>query len=420
MQRTRKNYKQSDLERALAGDKNLTDADLYGANLRDADLTYANLKGANLRDADLYRANLYGANLKSADLYRANLYGANLYGAYLNDANLSTANLTGADLREADLTGADLTGANLSGADLREADLREADLREADLSGADLSDIEYDKNTKWPVGFTGFQPERHTKRAYGSMTGPVLKFNKPEVPYRARDFKQKYPQEFDLLKRMTSGADFSPQFVEGLRQTNLTPYDWIVTHGKYKAKTQRLCAEPNFLLKLNIDMDDERFTERQKDTLRKIAETSRDSNHPYERDPLFTVGWVRICRDDAQGVWLVEEIQSDVHVVRQQKNDERLGDLREGLDEILEVMRPYADRFYTDALGITLIEAEKLGFEVEMLDYETKKRLGFKSSRSIYRDLPASMGISAKRRSKVLPDLEEEVRWTRPNPRRRR
>jgi hypothetical protein len=171
---------------------------------------------------------------------------------------------------------------------------------------------------------------------------------------------------------------------------------------------------------LNIDMDDERFTAQQKDVLRKLAETSRRSIHPYERDPLFTVGWVRICRDDANGVWLVEEVQSDVQVVRQQKNDERLGNLREQFDEIVEVMQSYVDRFYEDALGITLIEAEKLGFEVEMLDYETKKRLGYNSPRSIYRDLPASMGISAKRRSKVLPDLQEDVRWTRPNPRRRR
>jgi hypothetical protein len=252
------------------------------------------------------------------------------------------------------------------------------------------------------------------------MTGPVLKFGKPEVPHRARDFKQKYPQEFDLLKRMTGGADFSPQFAENLRQTNLTPYDWIVTHGKYRSTAQRLCPEPNFVLKLNIDMDDERFTAQQKDVLRKLAETSRRSIHPYERDPLFTVGWVRICRDDAKGVWLVEEVQSDVQVVRQQKNDERLGNLREQFDEIVEVMQPYVDRFYEDALGITLIEAEKLGFEVEMIDYETKKRLGYNSPRSVYRDLPASMGISAKRRSKVLPDLQEDVRWTRPNPRRRR
>ncbi len=186
---------------------------------------------------------------------------------------------------------------------------------------------------------------------------------------------------------------------------------WIVTHGKYKAEAQRLCPKPNFLLKLNIDMDEERFTAQQKDVLRKLAETSRRSGHPYERAPLFTIGWVRICRDDAKGVWLVEEIQSDVHVV---------GDLRERLDEIMGAMQPYADRFYTDALGITLIEAEKLGFEVEMLAYETKKRLGYNPPRSVYRDLPASMGISAKRKSKVLPDLEEDVRWTRPNPRLRR
>ena len=167
-------------------------------------------------------------------------------------------------------------------------------------------------------------------------------------------------------------------------------------------------------------MDDERFTAQQKDVLRKLAETSRRSIHPYERDPLFTVGWVRICRDDAKGVWLVEEVQSDVQVVRQQKNDERLGNLREQFDEIVEVMQPYVDRFYEDALGITLIEAEKLGFDVEMIDYDTKKRLGYNPPRSVYRDLPASMGISAKRRSKVLPDLQEDVRWTRPNPRRRR
>jgi hypothetical protein len=263
------------------------------------------------------------------------------------------------------------------------------------------------------------------------MTGPVLKFGKPEVPYRARDFKQKYPQEFDLLKRMTGGADFSPKFAENLRQTNLTPYDWIVTHGKYESTAQRLCPEPNFSLKLNIDMDDERFTAQQKDALRKLAKTSRQRGHLYERDPLFTVGWVRICRDDANGVWLVEEVQSDIHIVRGKMDSEQHGSLSKAdLVEVMEVMQPYIDRFYEDALGITLIEAEKLGYEVEMLDHVTKMRQGFtgtdehgrtvSAAKPLYRDLPASMGISAKRRSKVLPDLQEDVRWTRPNPRRRR
>jgi len=475
MRRTRKNYSQSDLDRALAGDKNLRYADLWSADLTRANLFGAVLIGAWLRGAVLRGAVLRGAVLTGANLYGANLFGANLRGAHLTDANLSGAylkdvkydnstvwpdsvrdvlrvwrgdknlssawlrvadlsgaNLTGATLTGADLTGARLTNAKLSAADLTDAKLNGANLTGAVLTGAILDDIEYNEFTRWPEGFTPPQPERHLKRAYGSMTGPVLKFGKPEVPYRARDFKQKYPQEFDLLKRMTGGADFSPKFAENLRQTNLTPYDWIVTHGKYKEKNRhRLCPEPNFLLTLNIDMDDERFTAQQKDALRKLAETSRRSYHPYERDPLFTVGWVRICRDDANGVWLVEEVQSDIHIVRGKMDSEQHGSLSKAdLVEVMEVMQPYIDRFYEDALGITLIEAEKLGYEVEMLDHVTKMRQGFtgtdehgrtvSAAKPLYRDLPASMGISAKRRSKVLPDLQEDVRWTRPNPRLRR
>ena len=86
----------------------------------------------------------------------------------------------------------------------------------------------------------------------------------------------------------------------------------------------------------------------------------------------------------------------------------------------MDIMQPYVDRFYEDALGITLMEAEKLGFEVEMLDYGTKQRMGINAPRSVYTDLPNSMGIIARRTSKVLPDLQEDVRWTRTNPRRRR
>jgi len=435
MRRTRKNFDQSDLDRALAGDKNLTEADLH-----DADLTGVDLRGADLRDADLTYANLKDVEYDDSTIWPESVrdvlcvWQGDKYLNYadLIFANLSGADLTGARLTNAKLSAADLTDAKLNGANLTGANLRGATLTRADLNGAILDDIEYDEYTRWPAGFTLWQPKRHLKRAYGSMTGPVLKFGKPEVPYRARDFKQKYPQEFDLLKRMTGGADFSPQFAENLRQTNLTPYDWIVTHGKYKEENKhRLCPEPNFLLTLNIDMDDERFTAHQKDVLRKLATTSKRSGHPYERDPLFTVGWVRICRDDANGVWLVEEVQSDIHIVRGKMDSEQHGSLSKAdLVEVMEVMQPYIDRFYADALGITLIEAEKLGYEVEMLDHVTKMRQGLagtdehgvtvSAAKPLYRDLPASMGISAKRRSKVLPDLQEDVRWTRPNPRLRR
>ena len=389
---TRHNYSASDVDRARAGEKNLVRADLRGADLRGVNLSRADLRRADLRDAVLTKANLYDAKL----------YGADLTKAVLTEAVLHSADLTKAVLTEADLT---------------EADLTEADLTEADLTGAVCDDAHHNKSTVWPAGF---KPPRKTGRAYGVLTGPVLKFGKPDVSYRAQDFKRRYPQEFDLLKRKTGVTDFSPQFAENLRQTNITPYDWIITRGRYGSTQQRLCPGPNFVLLLNINMDDEPFTEQQKSTLRGLTATSRRSAHPHESDPLFTVGWVRICRDDVNGVWLVEEVQSDLQVVRQQKKNKRLDVTSERLDEITNIMQPYADRFYQDALGITLIEAEKLGYEVEMLTHETKAKIGANPPRDVYKDLPLSMGISDKRKSKVLPDLTDEVRWTRPNPPKRR
>ena len=95
----------TDLQRALAGEKDLRDADLRfaslyrvnltGADLSGADLRFASLSGANLRGADLS-----GADLRGADLSRANLRGADLRGAVLSGASLSGANLTGATLPE--------------------------------------------------------------------------------------------------------------------------------------------------------------------------------------------------------------------------------------------------------------------------------------------------------------------------------
>ena len=51
----------SDLERALAGDRNLAGASLPGASLPGANLTRANLDGAYLARANLTGADLAGA-----------------------------------------------------------------------------------------------------------------------------------------------------------------------------------------------------------------------------------------------------------------------------------------------------------------------------------------------------------------------
>ena len=72
-----------DVQRALAGDKNLSGADLSSAGsglsvLRGADLTGADLRGANLTRADLIFVDLTGADLR----------GANLSGAYLSETEI--------------------------------------------------------------------------------------------------------------------------------------------------------------------------------------------------------------------------------------------------------------------------------------------------------------------------------------------
>ena len=74
-------YSQSDLSRALIGDKDLIGAYLRRANLRRAYLSDAYLSGANLSGAYLRRANLSGAYLRRANLSGANLSDARLIGA---------------------------------------------------------------------------------------------------------------------------------------------------------------------------------------------------------------------------------------------------------------------------------------------------------------------------------------------------
>ena len=69
-------YSQSDLSRALIGDKDLIGADLSGAYLRRANLSGAYLSDADLSGAYLRRANLSGANLIGANLSDARLIGA--------------------------------------------------------------------------------------------------------------------------------------------------------------------------------------------------------------------------------------------------------------------------------------------------------------------------------------------------------
>jgi hypothetical protein len=114
----------------------------------------------------------------------------------------------------------------------------------------------------------------------------------------------------------------------------------------------------------------------------------------------------------------VEEVQSDVGIVRTKLKDGTAPAGLEGYEDVIVELRPYIDRFYEDALGIVFIEAEKKGYAVEMLEYEAKK--AFKSPRNVYTDLPRSMGMQKRPKSAVLGERVAETWYYKPNPRKRR
>jgi hypothetical protein len=259
------------------------------------------------------------------------------------------------------------------------------------------------------------------------MTGPILKIGKPDSPSKAADFKRRYPAEFERLKADTGGRDFTDNLRESLREKYRTPFDWAVTEKTYDNDAQRLSDKPNKVMLLNVNTEDDRYTKKQRALLEKLAEVSRRSGHPRAKSPLFTIGWVRYAKDDEHGVLLIEEVQSDVEVVRtKMKGDtEEVSQLRSaGIDpdeyvEALDLLRPYSARFYEDAIGLIYQEAEALGYTVEMLGYGDKRRFG--SPQSVYTDLPKRLGMSQKRESEVptAEPLRDRVSYYKPNPAKR-
>ena len=455
------------LSYANLANANLTEANLTGAKLEGAALNDANLAGATLNGADLYEAglngaNLIGANLSSAKLTRANLSGANLSGANLSGANLSGASLTrtalsGADLTRATLTGANLTGAYLDDAILYRANLSGADLTDADLSGANLTSANLDDATLDGAnlgGAIGYVPavvelERERRRTSGRATGTALKLAAPGVPVDPREFKRRFPKEFDLLSRRgLADRPFRPEAIAAIQKQLASPVEWVVTQKKYKSRAQRYCATPNKVLLLNIDLTGSALTERQQAALRKLAEVSRRSGHPHEKGDLFTVGWVRYCV--GPGAWLIEEVQSDVQVARTGLKDPatrtKLADAGiepESFEEAIAALAPYTEAFFHDAVGLVFELAHQAGVEVEMWEYKFKvqngadrgfwplecdddeeeegKKLPCHPPKEVYSDLPREMGMQLRAGSRTLPDANVTQVWAyRPNPARSR
>ena len=421
----------ADLRRAKLVDAKLMGAYLMGADLRRANLRVADLTGAHLRGAKLSNAKMIRANLFTADLEGATMRGTDLRNAILFEAKLMEADLRNAKLSEAILIVAKLMGAKLMKADLRDARLEGANLEGANLDGANLDGANLEgANLEGAI----LPRPRSRARSYGGMTGPILKIGKPDSPSKAADFKRRYPAEFERLKGDTSGRDFTESLRESLREKYRTPFDWVVTGKTYNRPLQRLSDKPNKVLLLNVNTQDGRYTAEQRDLLTKLSMVSQRSGHPYEGWPLFTIGWIRYAQDDAHGVLLIEEVQSDVEVVRtKMKGDtkekqqlELAGINTEEYVEVLDLLRPYSARFYEDAIGLIYQEAEALDYTVEMLGYGDKKQFCYIDDDGIercppiwvYKDLPKRLGMSQKRESEVPTNrpLEDKVSYYKPNP----
>lgn len=405
-------FHDANLTGALFSDVDADRADFSSAKLADALFeTGCSLKNASFEDAfapemRLENSDATGASFKEADLTMLRVDSSNLHGARFAGAMLQRATIAYSDVTGADFTHADLEDANFWQSDLRGARLEGANTLGAILEAAMLS----------PEVKEMLFPRQY---GYGKLAGPILKMERAGAPSRAAEFKKAYPREFERLKADTQGRDFTPQVREGILAKYRSARPWVLTMGAYRSGAQRYCDKDNAVLKFNIRITDEGFTPRQQQLLQKLAETSRTLGHPHEKGELFTIGWVRYCSDDKNKVWLVEEVQSDVSIVREKPKE---NDFPEDFREVVDVLAPVADRFYYDALGIVFERAAKKGYTVEMLDYHAKEEMG--SPRSVYTDLPRAMGMQKRPASNLQGGAIAEgiggVWYYKPNPRKRR
>lgn len=273
------------------------------------------------------------------------------------------------------------------------------------------------------------------QRTFGRKTAALLKLRKPETPRSAREFKRMYPAEFEALKEQTRGRDFSDEVIASLRQAYRGPVEWIVVEDEFEIDSAinglrlylrhypraadrdwvqerlrvletkvPLCNEPNRVLKLCVDYDGLNLSARQARIMDALSQSAEHSGHPFESRPLYCVGWIRWC--DGDDVWLVEEVQSDVAGARRGAADPEMREQAsaQGLDpqeilDLLDLVTPWHERFYEDAIAILLERAADENVRVEMVDYSYKQ--DEEAPMSVYTDLPKKMGLRLSPGSEV-------------------
>lgn len=386
------------------------------------DMSYATLKDCDANDSIFESVKMFKTDFENSGLKRCRFYGCNFGDrSYFDKCVLNGSLFDSCSFGEASFTDSQLAGCTFSGCDFLHTDLSLTNLTGASFPGCSFTNVVADYTKGADPAFLEQVKDSvqvvTDRRSYGKYTGAVVKASRPDAPRSPKDFKARFPFEAEVIKGISKGGPISKHVIEAA----MSPVTWKVTRQKYSSDKQRLSPGPNDVLLFNIDLDDPSLNPRARNTLERISYTARRSGHPHEKGRLFTVGWIRFSV--FPGVYLVEEVQSDVSVVR--------AGLRSGsassemvaagvdpaqVEEDLGSLDAWASSFYADAMGVVFELAAMDGCEVEMLTYETKRQFG--SPKSVYTDLPKQMGMKVRPASLALPGVGAVFHY-RPNLSRR-
>lgn len=431
-------------------------ADFSDLDLSESEFGYCVFESANFSEVNLREVSFYNCDMQDSTFENCDFFGAVFENSNLSRAAFISCNFDTTDFKKANLQSAEFRDCTFSGG--------RSDFFNSDLIETFFSDLEQAQENSYNLVI----PEVFGEHSFGTMTGPLLKLNKVKLPMRAADFKRLYPVAFDKLKGDTGGRDFTQSLKDALFAKYETPFLWTVVKTEYNSTIQRHAITPDKLLIISIDPSE--YAEsigvslrpKHIELLEALNKSLNEQNdkHPKTNPPLLMFGWVRYHQDDQNKILMIEEIQSDLGIVRnsgepadlnqivqpetlQVEKDENaptrivLGrrplstrkmfnaqleyvDASESDQKFLsDFLKPAAERFYTDAIGIVLQYASALGYTVEMISYADK--IKHKAPSRVYSEIPREMGLTAKRYTEAdmsvfVDPPRQRVSYYKPNP----
>lgn len=107
-------------------------------------------------------------------------------------------------------------------------------------------------------------------------------------PISAKEFKRKFPREFEKIKGYTNGADFTQKMIDNI-VSDLSGIDWDIDNSKYTG--------------LNIDMDEaenyiNKFSEENRDKIRNLIEKEVNREDIEEDMIIMSVGKSGFSREE--------------------------------------------------------------------------------------------------------------------------